>query len=160
MAFVTMFIVPSSVSPPLPVPSPHIFIVHTLNVESTPKQKNFCRFIVLAVSVPPRYNTDVPELDFVCGSCTTIGPEAEMLGFPTKAERPMAKKKPVKKKMGRPPIPEADKSSERFGFRATAAWKDWLARFARQRREGMADVVDSALECLAEKDEFEKPPKR
>lgn len=69
-----------------------------------------------------------------------------------------AKKGP--KQMGRPPLPESVKSSDRFGFRAHRSWKQWLTRFANYCRLDMVDLIDRALERYAKEEGFEKPPKR
>lgn len=46
------------------------------------------------------------------------------------------------------------------GIRATPEWKDWLDRFAANKRTTIVDLIDWALEEFARTSGFEPPPKR
>lgn len=73
---------------------------------------------------------------------------------------PMAKKKAVTKRAGRPAAVGEGPKKQILGIRGRDAYKEWLARFAEAERSDMVDLVDDALEAYAKAKGFEAPPKR
>lgn len=70
---------------------------------------------------------------------------------------PRPKKKPPK---SAEPAKAAEPSMKTHGLRMTAAYSDWLERYARSQRVSVAALIDRALADDAERRGFPAPPER
>jgi hypothetical protein len=72
----------------------------------------------------------------------------------------MAKKKAVRKKVGRP-LSERGARTQVIAIKAYPEWKDWLEEFRNARGDmNFVDVIDAGLKLLAKVEKFREPPPR
>lgn len=60
----------------------------------------------------------------------------------------------------KPGKPKSDRRPMVLGMRGSEEWSEWLTRLADHYRTTRVGVVDRALSELAQRGEFEPPPKR
>jgi hypothetical protein len=66
---------------------------------------------------------------------------------------------PVRRKRGRPPTSEGRKQML-IALRGRPEWRAWLKKFAAHLGTDMSGAIDQALDHLAYKERFERPPQR
>lgn len=72
----------------------------------------------------------------------------------------MAKKKAVRKKVGRP-MSARGARTQVLAIKAYPEWKEWLEEFRTQRGDmNLVDVIDAGLKMLAKHEKFREPPPR